>query len=314
MLVIHDPAHVQHNPQYELYDGVKTSYPEVPDRIEVIASVLKEDGHKFIAPRTYREDELLGLHTNDYRNYIKVQSHKTASGVDCYPSNFIHDTYAPITAGTFQAAKNALAIALTGADCLLDGISSAYSLCRPPGHHAGDAYMGGYCYFNNAAAAAQRLSRRGKVAILDIDFHHGNGTQQLFYDRDDVLYVSIHADPSLNYPYSAGHTTETGLNQGTGFNRNIVINQHCGPRVYATALQECLQAVRDFTPDYLVVSLGFDGYKDDPIAGFGLDVQDYQAIARQIAQLHVPTLLVQEGGYNIEMLGVLASTFAGQFN
>jgi acetoin utilization deacetylase AcuC-like enzyme len=313
MLVIYDPSHAQHNPQYELYDGVKTVYPEVPDRIEVIATALRVAGHEFIAPRSYSDKALLKLHTAGYQNYLQYQSALTPLGTDCYPSNFIHDTYAPVTTKTYQAAHGALAVALTGAESILSGHDVAYGLCRPPGHHAGDAYMGGYCYFNNAALAADRMSGNGKVAVLDIDFHHGNGTQQLFYDRSDVLYVSVHADPKLSYPYTSGLESETGCGKGLGFTRNFTVPKNCGAEIYLLALNQALHAVLDFSPDYLVISLGFDGHKDDPIAGFGLDIKDYQEIAERIAQLRLPTLLIQEGGYNVAVLGDLAQTFTDAF-
>ena len=313
MLVVYDPNHRQHNPRYELYDGLKTAYPEVPDRIETIAAALRQSEHTFVAPQRYNTSELLRLHTSGYQSYLRQQSARTPQGTDCYPSNFIHDTYAPITTKTYQAARAALGVALTGADSLLEGHTAVYGLCRPPGHHAGDAYMGGYCYFNNAALAADHLCNHGRVAVLDIDFHHGNGTQQLFYDRDDVLYVSVHADPRLNYPYTNGLETETGAGAGLGFTRNITVPKGCGAQAYLRALHQALQAVSDFSPEYLVVSLGFDGHKDDPIAGFGLDIKDYRVISRRLANLRLPTLLIQEGGYNTEVLGELATTVAASF-
>lgn len=310
MNVIYSAHHKGHNPDYELYEGVKTAYPEVLDRIEVIAAALRSVGHQFVTPRSYEDRQLFALHPRHYQDYVRQLSERADSETDCYPSNFIHDTYAPLQHGTYRAARQALSAALTGADRLLGGEELVYSLCRPPGHHAGDVYMGGYCYFNNAALAAHHLRQRGRVAILDIDYHHGNGTQQLFCEQSDVLYVSVHADPTDSYPYTHGFTTETGKGSGVGYTRNIVVPPNCGADAYQAALDQAIRAVADFAPDYLVVSLGFDGYKDDPIAGFGLDIQDYREIAQKVSQLQKPTLLIQEGGYCVEALGELAQVFS----
>jgi acetoin utilization deacetylase AcuC-like enzyme len=256
MLVVYSPDHQLHQPQFELYDGQKMPYPEVPDRVQTIAAALQQlPDISWLQPKD--DSDALSLHSSQYMAYLQQISGAAGMG-DVYPSNFIHDTYAPITAGTFAAARVAAYTATTAANEVIGGQKTAYALCRPPGHHAGDGFMGGYCYFNNAAAAAQRLSTQGKVAILDIDFHHGNGTQALFYDRSDVMYVSVHADPATSYPYTHGHATETGTGQGVGLTRNIVVQKNCGWATYKQALMAALQTVTDFAPNYLVVSLGFD--------------------------------------------------------
>ncbi|MDO8266119.1 MAG: histone deacetylase family protein [Candidatus Saccharibacteria bacterium] len=308
MLVIYDPTHLLHNPTTELYDGVATPSPETPDRIETIKKSLEELLQLcWKNPDNFSDEEALTLHSKPYIEYLRESSSRLVKGQECVTSNFIHDTYAPISNGTWAAARSALNTALTGAQSLLQGDDNAvYVLCRPPGHHAGDAYMGGYCFFNNAGAAANYLSAHGRVAILDIDYHHGNGTQQLFYERSDVLYVSIHANPANQYPYTNGFEAETGLGKGLGFNKNIVVEKYCGWDIYSHAFTEALEAVTQFKPDYLVVSLGFDGYKDDPIAGFGLSIENFGQISSEIKKLGLPTLLVQEGGYCIEALGDLA--------
>lgn len=310
MIAIYDNSHLLHDPEYEIYDGAKINYPEVPDRIETIKNSLTQvDGVEFISPKSFDDKLVFELHSKQYVSYLKDTTKQIAPNRDLYPSNFIHDTYAPLTQGTFTAARKAVDTALRGAELVAQGDSLVYSLCRPPGHHAGGNYMGGYCYFNNAAAAANFLSKHGKVAILDIDYHHGNGTQELFYDRDDVLYVSVHADPSLNYPYSHGFEHERGRGKGLGYNQNFIVDKNCGTKPYMATFHQALSKINEFNADFLVVSLGFDGYRDDPIAGFNLSSEDYASIAKYIADVDSPTLLVQEGGYCVEALGELARVF-----
>jgi acetoin utilization deacetylase AcuC-like enzyme len=238
------------------------------------------------------------------------------------PGYYCFDMSAPIVAGTYGAARTAADVALTGAALLLEGHPVAYALCRPPGHHAGRDMYGGYCYLNNAAIAAQALVRGGwgmesgnashlpsssshpqRVAILDIDYHHGNGTQQIFYQRGDVLFVSIHADPARQYPYFAGYADERGANAGLGCNLNIPLEADVGDLRFLEALDEALLAVRNFGPRFLVVSAGFDTFAGDPIADFALTSAAYPEIGRRMAGLRLPTLIVQEGGYAIDELG-----------
>ena len=238
------------------------------------------------------------------------------------PGYYSFDLSAPIVAGTFRAARAAADVALTGAALLLEGQPCVYALCRPPGHHAGTDLYGGYCYLNNAAIAAHYLAVGGcelaggdndqlpapnrqphRVAILDIDFHHGNGTQQVFYERDDVQFVSIHADPAREYPYFAGNADERGAGAGLGYNLNIPLEAGVNNERYLAALAGALEAIERFGPRYLVVSAGFDTFGGDPIGDFALTGAAYPAIGRRIAALGLPTLVVQEGGYAIAELG-----------
>jgi acetoin utilization deacetylase AcuC-like enzyme len=258
------------------------------------------------------------------------------------PGYYCFDMSAPIVAGTYAAARAAADAALTGAALLLEGQRAAYALCRPPGHHAGRDMCGGYCYLNNAAIAAEHLAttdhrpptadkadtqhairntRHGsrvthhasRVAILDIDYHHGNGTQQIFYERGDVLFVSIHADPARQYPYFAGYADERGAGEGLGANLNISLRANVADERYLAALDEALAAVRAFDPRFLVVSAGFDTYGGDPIADFALSSAAYPRIGRRIAELGLPTLIVQEGGYAVDALGQNAVGFLRGF-
>jgi acetoin utilization deacetylase AcuC-like enzyme len=224
------------------------------------------------------------------------------------PGYYCFDLSAPIVAGTYVAARASADVALTGAQLLVGGERLAYALCRPPGHHAGTDLYGGYCYLNNAAIAAQHLidgsgDPRPLVAILDIDFHHGNGTQQIFYERDDVLFVSIHADPAREYPFFAGFADEHGAGAGLGFTLNLPLEAGVADARYLAVLETALEAIAAFGPRFLVLSAGFDTFDGDPLGDFALSSAAYGAIGRRIAALGLPTLVVQEGGYAVAALG-----------
>jgi acetoin utilization deacetylase AcuC-like enzyme len=215
-------------------------------------------------------------------------------------------------AGTYPAARAAVDVALTAADLVTDGAPLAYALCRPPGHHASREMYGGYCFFNNAAIVAQRLVRGGarRVAILDLDYHHGNGTQQLFWERGDILYVSLHADPARAFPYFSGHATETGAGPGAGRTRNFPLAAGTDIEAYASALAASCELVSGFDADApLVLSLGFDTYAGDPIADFALQTADYARIGGMVGELGRPVIVIQEGGYALDAIGANAVTF-----
>jgi acetoin utilization deacetylase AcuC-like enzyme len=185
---------------------------------------------------------------------------------------------------------------------------AAFALCRPPGHHAGREYMGGYCYLNNAAIAAQRCIEQGakRVAVLDIDFHHGNGTQDIFYDRSDVLFVSIHGDPTVCYPYFSGHANERGAGAGEGFNLNLPLPKGTAMPEFEAALFDASATIARYKADALIVSLGVDTFEGDPISHFRLGTSDYLRIGEMIEGLGVPTLFVMEGGYLVDEIGINA--------
>jgi acetoin utilization deacetylase AcuC-like enzyme len=224
------------------------------------------------------------------------------SDIDGLLGFYAMDGGATFVAGTWGAAHD---VALTAAGLVADG-ASAFALCRPPGHHAGRRFAGGYCYLNNAAVAAQALGEAGaaRVAVLDIDYHHGNGTQEIFYERADVLVASIHADPMVAYPYFLGHADERGAGAGEGFNLNLPLPHGTGFAAWEAALGAACAAVADFRPDRLVVSLGVDTFRGDPISRFRLDTPDYPAIGARIRELGLPTFFVMEGGYAVEAIGV----------
>jgi acetoin utilization deacetylase AcuC-like enzyme len=224
------------------------------------------------------------------------------------------DTACPIGAGTFAAARAAAACAAHATRTVLDGARVAYALCRPPGHHAYADMAGGFCYLNNVAIAAA-LARQGhrRVAILDVDVHHGNGTQGIFYDRGDVLFVSLHADPSNYYPFFAGYDDERGSGAGAGANLNLPLAHGTADGGYLDALERGLAAIRTFDPGLVLVSLGFDASAHDPLGVLKVTDAGFAEIARRVAALGLPTVLIQEGGYLSDQLGQHLATFLGTF-
>ncbi|MBI4029274.1 MAG: histone deacetylase family protein [Candidatus Blackburnbacteria bacterium] len=307
---IYSKKHSEHNPPYEIYDGAYEPYAEKAERLTSIVKALRENGvESFPTPHSFPLSHINKIHQREYAAFLRRMSNQLGENEILYPSYFIMDTYTPIAHKTYAAAKSAVNVALTGAKYVLEGEQVVYALCRPPGHHAEYKTMGGYCYFNNAAIAADYLSEHGKVAILDIDFHHGNGTQSIFYNRSDVLYVSIHADPHEKFPYSSGFENEQGLGEGFGFNKNYPLALGITNEQYLPVLLRASKDIQNFNPKFLVVSAGFDTYEKDPIGGFKLTIPFYKTIGREIANSQIPTLIVQEGGYHIENLGKIAISF-----
>jgi acetoin utilization deacetylase AcuC-like enzyme len=228
-----------------------------------------------------------------------AQSPVARAGTWCF------ETMTPIGPGTYTAARAAVDVALTATELVLAGERVAYGLCRPPGHHSPRAAFGGYCFFNNAAIAAEHVAAvtGGRVAILDLDYHHGNGTQQIFYHRGDVLYVSLHGDPDRAYPHFAGWADETGAGPGAGTTCNIPLPEGCGDEAYLAALERGLEGIESSNAPLLVVSLGVDTYQSDPICDLALTTPVYEAIGRRVADLTLRTVVIQEGGYHLPSLG-----------
>ena len=331
MIVIYPAHHRQHRPPNEIFNGNREPHAEVPERIEHIKeSLAGVSGLEYKVPLRFPLSWITKVHTREYVDYV---AHVSASSGRSYvyPSVFPYgpnqktshevglrgqygfDMYTPVNNTTFEAARGSAMAALTGASYAARGERFSYALCRPPGHHAEPSRMGGYCYFNNAGIAAHYLSRRGKVAILDVDVHHGNGTQAIFYERSDVLVVNIHADPDTRFPYFTGRQKERGAGKGLGFNVNFPMPLKTGDRDYETALTRAVARVRSFTPQYFVISIGYDTHRDDPIGGFALTTAYYGHMAQVLAGVGVPTVLVQEGGYNTGTLGTVARTFVEGF-
>jgi acetoin utilization deacetylase AcuC-like enzyme len=219
---------------------------------------------------------------------------------------FAGDAIAPLMTGTWAAAYGSAQVALSAQRAVAEGARSALALCRPPGHHAGAARMAGYCYLNNAAIAAQAFIDGGlqRVAVFDVDYHHGNGTQEIFYERADVLVCSVHADPAEDYPYFVGRADEAGAGPGEGFNLNCPLPAGSAWPAWRAAMEICCRRIDDFEPQALVVSLGVDTHRDDPSGSFKLDSSHYVLLGQRLAELGLPTLFVLEGGYALEVLGV----------
>jgi acetoin utilization deacetylase AcuC-like enzyme len=235
--------------------------------------------------------------------------------IDALLGQYSFDTSTPIAEGTWEAAFWAAQTALAATEAVLGGEPTAFALCRPPGHHCGADYLGGYSYLNNAAIAADHAIGSGQknVAILDVDYHHGNGTQDIFLDRADVLYVSIHADPVMDYPYYWGHADETGSGYGAGATLNLPLPRGTDWSRYEPALLVALERIAKHEPDLLIVSYGADTFEGDPISHFKLRTSDYEPMARRIAALELPTAVVMEGGYAVDALGANVASFLSGF-
>jgi acetoin utilization deacetylase AcuC-like enzyme len=332
MITITTPDHARHHPPHEFLDGQIMPAFESPARAAIIQQAIEAAAlGPILAPRSFDDQPLLAIHDPNYLHFLAtIYDRWVAAGGTpqavipstfaarwmshhcddplAAPGYYIFDGSAPIVAATYQVARQSAEAALTAAELLLQGQRAAYALCRPPGHHAGSDMGGGYCYINNAAVAAQHLrAHTARVAVLDIDFHHGNGTQQIFYARGDVLVVSIHANPARNYPYFAGYATEIGQGAGLGANLNIPLDGSPDDAAYLAALKQATAHVAAFQPGFLVVSSGLDTFGGDPVAengaGFDLTQAAYPQIGAQLAALGLPTLFAQEGGYAVEALG-----------
>lgn len=317
--------------------GELRSYPEKPNRFDRLLDVFRSDERiEILAPHLIAaRDQLQQVHTAAYLDHLEQASQQVAEpgnyqypdifpirpGMDRlkaspseYNGFYSLDPYAPIGKGTSSAAFEAANVAISAAGCLRDQKAGVvYALCRPPGHHAGRDYAGGYCYLNNAALAANHLRTSGRVAILDVDYHHGNGTQEIFWNSPDVLYVSLHGDPSFEYPYYTGYSSETGGAEAPGANLNLPLPRGTVGDEYLAALDEGVAAIRSFAPAYLVVSAGFDTHHADLFSTFDITTEDFTRIAMHIQALKMPTLLVQEGGYNLDTLPRLAAAFVAPF-
>jgi acetoin utilization deacetylase AcuC-like enzyme len=227
------------------------------------------------------------------------------SNVDAALGRWCFETTTPLTEGTYDAARSAVDVALFATTALLGGSRTAYGLCRPPGHHAPSGMYGGYCFFNNAAIAAHHVAHTTgtKVTVLDVDFHHGNGTQQIFYERDDVQYVSLHGDPARVYPYVSGYADEVGSGVGRGTTLNIALAAGTGDDAYIDELSRACSAIEKFGPSLLVVSLGLDAYFNDPISDLSITTDGFHRQGALVAELALPTMVLQEGGYDVDALG-----------
>jgi len=306
--VFYNTTHRLHAPQDDFEDDAWYPYVEVPERIEVSLAALETmEGVELVESGPAPKSSLLKIHDHILVEGLEKISRGLRKGevYQLWPfrERIFADLSAPVTAGTFPAALASAGCALAAAGEILDGGKFSIALCRPPGHHAGKAFCGGYCYFNNAALAAQKLLARGRVGILDLDYHHGHGTQDIFYNRSDVVYASLHADPAIEYPYRWGYAHERGGDQGEGYNLNLPLKPKCGETQYFRALEHALTFLRQKSINALVVSLGFDTHRQDPYSGFGLASQSFMRVGRSLVNLGLPMIAVFEGGYNLSVLG-----------
>jgi acetoin utilization deacetylase AcuC-like enzyme len=332
MITVFSAEHLLRNAKTELYGGQLVPPHECPERAEIVLERVRTVGLGDVtAPSRFGLAPVLKVHDQKFVEFLQnAWADWTATGnlgeaiPDCWPARRMMQRcpdnitgrlgyYAmagetSISAGTWEAARAAADVAVTAAGHIHLGAPAAFALCRPPGHHAGRDLYGGYCFLNNAAIAAQLLRDKGaaRVAILDVDFHHGNGTQDIFYDRADVLYVSLHGDPAQAFPYFSGFADETGAGPGTGYTMNLPMPPGTGFPVWADALKSGLERIRRFAADALVVSLGVDTFAEDPISFFKLRSADFTAYGRMIGACKLPTLFVFEGGYAVAEVGVNA--------
>jgi acetoin utilization deacetylase AcuC-like enzyme len=332
LITVYSDQHFLRNARTELSGGELISPHECAARAEFVLERVKATGlGEVIAPTPFGLDPVLRVHDADFVRFLSTAwARWSAAGnrgeaiPDCWPARrmtlrapdsitgqlgyYAMAAETSISAGTWEAARSSVDVALTASARLVAGERAAFALCRPPGHHAARDMYGGYCFLNNAAIAAQYLRDHGseRVAILDVDFHHGNGTQDIFYERADVFYLSIHGDPREAFPYFSGYADETGSSEGAGFNVNLPLPRGTGYAVWRAALETALKRIGRFAPDALVVSLGVDTFEHDPISFFKLRADDFTDYGRLIGALGLPTLFVLEGGYAVAEIGVNA--------
>lgn len=338
MQIVHSPAHAGHRDLLELTAGRLLPGFECPERAEIVLAEVRRRGlGPIVAPAAQSLGTARRVHDPDYVAFLSQAWERwVAAGYEgpalpfVWPTRGLRDDLRPekitallgywsfdagsaFVAGSWAAIEGAYASAVTAADLVAGGERAAFSLARPPGHHAGRRAAGGYCYVNNAACAAERLRERGaaRVAVLDVDFHHGNGTQEIFWERSDVQVVNLHGDPATEYPYFLGAADEIGAGAGEGFNLNLPMPAGSAFDVWGAALEVGLARIVASGAEALVVSLGVDTYEGDPISHFRLKTVDYPVIGARIAALGLPTVFVMEGGYAVaaigeNMVGVLA--------
>ena len=343
MITFYNHLHAQHQGKFEMFRGALVPCFEVPARADhVLAELQRRKLGTVQNPHPFDDSALASIHSPRYLKFLATAWDQWVAldpahadkdilpsvwptrtfRTDVEPDNFAakvglysFDAGTPFTSGTWVAARAGAHCALSAAQQVLNGDRASFALSRPPGHHAGADFFGGYCFLNNAALAAQHLRNAGvnKVAVLDVDYHHGNGTQAIFYDRPDVLYASLHGDPRTEFPFFLGHADERGEGPGLGCNLNLPLPRGTGYEVWAQALETALSAVSSFGADAMVVSLGLDTFKGDPISGFQLKSDDYLRIGERLLQVGLPTVFIFEGGYAVDAVGTNAANVLQAF-
>jgi acetoin utilization deacetylase AcuC-like enzyme len=321
MKCVFDTAQNAHSPHRYLRFGNIIDFPESPERVERLLSGAAKAGLERMPPRAFDRARLETVHTARYIDFLEHGHRQWSAVAGAYPEMMpsirpleapagypddilgragwhIQDFSSAITADTWGSVHASAMTGLTAAHLVLEGERAAYALCRPPGHHAYAERAGGFCYLNNSALAAETLrGKHAKVAVLDIDVHHGNGTQSIFYQRNDVLTLSIHGDPKNYYPFFYGYAEQRGADAGEGFNVNLPVPVKSADPVWQKALGTALERIADFAPGALVLALGLDAHEADPLAGGAVTTKGFAQMARMIAGLKLPTVIVQEGGY-----------------
>ena len=328
------PRQLAHAPAVELHNGGFVTYAEVPARAEVILRAIGGAEE----PADAGAGPIMAVHDSDYLAFLRTAPAMwRAAGrsgdaipyafpvvgrrplkldrIDALLGRYSFDATTPLTPDTWDTAYWSAQTALGATRAVLEGERTAFALCRPPGHHAGKDYCGGYCHLNAAAIAAQSARDAGikRVAVLDIDYHHGNGTQDIFWDRADIFYASVHADPATDYPFFWGHADERGEGAGEGATLNLPLPHGTTLDAFRRAQGEALAAITRFAPGLLVVSFGADTWEGDPISRFALTTADYALLARDIAACGWPTVIVMEGGYAVDALGANVASFLSGF-
>ncbi|TGV55109.1 histone deacetylase family protein [bacterium M00.F.Ca.ET.141.01.1.1] len=327
----------RHDPKAFLSSGAAQPNPEKPERVERLLAGARSAGCAIERPGNHGLGPVSAVHTPEYLDFLEhiFERWQRIDGASAevipnihpiarngsYPASAVGqagyhmaDTACPISGETWQSALWSAWSAVEAAETVMAGASGAYALCRPPGHHAFADVAGGFCFINNSAVAAQVLRRQAaRVAILDVDLHHGNGTQGIFYARSDVLTVSLHADPVRFYPFFWGHADERGEGPGLGYNFNLPLPRKSADAAFLEALGVALQRIRAFSPDVLVVALGLDAFEGDPFGGLSVTTPGFSRIGEAIAGLGLPTVIVQEGGYLCDELGDNLTAFLTGF-
>jgi len=331
------PEQKLHDPKMFLSSGAPQPNPEQPARADRLLEGARAAGLSIERPRDHGLGPIAAVHTPEYLDFLQhiYQRWRRIEGASeevipnihplardgAYPASAVGqagyhmaDTGCPISAETWESVYWSAMSAVEAAAAVAGGAPAAYALCRPPGHHAFADVAGGFCFVNNSAVAAQALRKSAtRVAILDVDLHHGNGTQGIFYARSDVLTVSIHADPVRFYPFFWGHAGERGEGPGLGYNFNLPLPRKSGDAPFLEALNTALRRIRAFAPEAIVVALGLDAHESDPFGGLSVTTPGFARIAEAIARLHLPTVIVQEGGYLSEELSINLTSFLTGF-
>jgi acetoin utilization deacetylase AcuC-like enzyme len=317
------------NDKHAIHHVQEQGYVEAPVRIDSISAEIEGTGlfQRFV-PHRFSEKRIKSVHDSRFVDYLKNVCARLEPNESVYPYVFpirnaarppkslavragyyCIDTFTPLNRNAYPAAKRAVYCALTAAEKILEGYRLSYALIRPPGHHAERRSFGGFCYLNSAAITAEYLSKHGKIALVDIDYHHGNGQQDIFYERSDVLTISIHGQPRFTYPYFSGFKGERGIGAGKNYNMNIPLPESVNGEQYHRALEIAIKRVKRFRPDFLIVALGLDTARGDPTGSWSLEAEDFEANGRMLGSLNLPTIVIQEGGYDSRVLGINARHF-----